>query len=144
MPDLIGHPEAHIGAQEWPHEERARLAPRFRGGDVDIRPLLYLSALLNCPKMARCGNGSCGKIWWANWRVSRSPGMRPVHDQDRTTTSPVDVAEAVVGAPFPCSKEQLLEHARRIGATEEALDTLLSLPDRVYQDPSEVMQWVRG
>lgn len=64
--------------------------------------------------------------------------------QKRTTTSPVDVAEALVGAPFPCSKEQLLAHARSTGATEEALDTLLALPDREYRDASEVMRWVQG
>lgn len=65
-------------------------------------------------------------------------------EEKRTTTSPVDVAEALVGAPFPCSKEELLTHARAIGATEEALDTLLAIPDREYQDASEVMEWVRG
>ena len=65
-------------------------------------------------------------------------------EEKRTTTSPVDVAEALVGAPFPCSKEQLLEHARRIGASEEALDTLLSLPEAIYRSAPDVMRWVRG
>ncbi len=73
-------------------------------------------------------------------RVTREPEM----EEKRTTTSPVDVAEALVGAPFPCSRERLLEHARRIGASEEALDTLLALPDRTYDNPSEVLQYVRG
>ncbi|MGI5836418.1 MAG: DUF2795 domain-containing protein [Chloroflexota bacterium] len=67
-----------------------------------------------------------------------------MREEKRTTTSPVDVAEALVGAPFPCSKEELLTHARTFGATEEALDTLEALPDRVYKDASEVMEWVRG
>lgn len=65
-------------------------------------------------------------------------------EEKRTTTSPVDVAEALVGAPFPCTKEDLLEHARRIGATEEALDTLLALPEGSYQGPPDVMKWVQG
>ncbi len=47
MLDPIGHPEVRIGMQEWPHQERGRLAPRFRGGGVGIRLLLYLSALVN-------------------------------------------------------------------------------------------------
>ena len=50
MPDLIGHPEVHIGVQEWPHEERGRLDPHFRGGDVDARLLLCLSAPVNYAK----------------------------------------------------------------------------------------------
>lgn len=62
----------------------------------------------------------------------------------RTTTSPVDVAEALVGAPFPCSKERLLAHARSVGASEEALDTLLALPERTYESASDVMRWVQG
>ena len=65
-------------------------------------------------------------------------------EEKRTTTSPVDVAEALVGARFPCTKEQLLEHARGIGATEEALDTLLALPEGIYQSPSDVMRFVHG
>lgn len=65
-------------------------------------------------------------------------------EEKRTTTSPVDVAEALVGALFPCSKEELLAHARSRGASEEALDTLLSLPEATYQDASDVMRWVRG
>ncbi|MHB0867911.1 MAG: DUF2795 domain-containing protein [Chloroflexota bacterium] len=65
-------------------------------------------------------------------------------EEKRTTTSPADVAEALVGAPFPCSKQQLLEHARAKGASEEALETLLFLPEATYQDASEVMSWVRG
>lgn len=64
--------------------------------------------------------------------------------EKRTTTSPVDVAQALVGAPFPCSKEQLLAHARAIGASEEALDTLLALPEGIYGSVADVMRWVRG
>jgi len=65
-------------------------------------------------------------------------------EEKRTTTSPVDVAEAVARAPFPCSKEQLVAHARRVGATEEALDTLLALPEGTYESAADVMYWVRG
>ncbi len=65
-------------------------------------------------------------------------------EEKRTTTSPVDVAEAIAGAPFPCSKDELLEHARKVGASEEALETLLFLPEGTYQSPSDVMRWVQG
>ncbi|MGE5618656.1 MAG: DUF2795 domain-containing protein [Sphingomonadaceae bacterium] len=65
-------------------------------------------------------------------------------EEKRTTTSPVDVAEALEGAPFPCSKQRLLDYARAKGASEEALETLLFLPEATYEDASEVMRWVRG
>lgn len=65
-------------------------------------------------------------------------------EEKRTTTSPVDVAEALVGAQFPCTKEQLLEHARTVGASEDTLATLRALPEGSYQGPSDVMKWVRG
>ena len=65
-------------------------------------------------------------------------------EEKRTTTSPVDLAKALVGAPFPCSKDELIEHARSIGASEEALDTLLAIPDREYMSASDVLEWVRG
>ncbi|GEM_PF-3627075 len=67
-----------------------------------------------------------------------------MEDDRRTTTSPVDVAQAIAGAPFPCSKEQLLDYARQREASEEALDTLMALPDEQYQDAPDVMRWVRG
>jgi len=47
MPDLIGHPEVHIGVQEWPHKEMGPLDPHESGGDVDVRLLLCLSAPVN-------------------------------------------------------------------------------------------------
>ncbi len=75
--------------------------------------------------------------------AERHPG-EPARRGRRTTTSPVDVAEALLGASFPCSKEQLLAHARSIGASEEALDTLLALPEGTYLSPSDVMRWVQG
>lgn len=65
-------------------------------------------------------------------------------EEKRTTTSPVDLAQALAGAPFPCTKQQLLEHARAKGASEEALETLVFLPEATYQDASEVMRWVQG
>ena len=65
-------------------------------------------------------------------------------EEKRTTTSPVDVAEAIAGATFPCSKQQLLEHARDAGASEEALETLLFLPEGDYQGAADVMRWIRG
>ncbi len=76
--------------------------------------------------------------------MEERPVSQPGPGDRRTTTSPVDVAEALLGAPFPASKEQLVEYARRNEASEEALDTLEALPEGNYDSPADVMGWVRG
>ncbi len=65
-------------------------------------------------------------------------------EEKRTTTSPVDVAQALVGVSFPCTREELLAHARATGATEEALDTLMSLAEQTYHSASEVLHRVHA
>ncbi len=51
------------------------------------------------------------------------------------------VLEYVKDAPFPCSKEQLLEHARKRGAPEEVLHALkIMRPETKYDNLEDVRE----
>lgn len=51
----------------------------------------------------------------------------------------MDDAQKVIGdVTYPCTRDQLVEHAQKAGAKTEIIDDLRNLPDRKFQDPSDV------
>ncbi len=56
--------------------------------------------------------------------------------------SPTNLAQFLGGINFPCSKQDLINHARRRNAPQEVLNTLQQIPDRTYNSMSDVMSGV--
>lgn len=53
----------------------------------------------------------------------------------------MDDAQKVLGdVAYPCTRDQLVEHAQKAGANMDMIDDLRNLPDRKFQDPSDVTQ----
>lgn len=52
--------------------------------------------------------------------------------------SPARVLENLRGMSFPCSRTDLLSHARRMGAPDDVLNLIQSLPDRRYNSMADV------
>lgn len=53
----------------------------------------------------------------------------------------MDDAQKVLGdADYPCTRDQLVEHAQKAGAGTDMINDLRNLPDRKFQDQSEVTQ----
>lgn len=106
MPDPIGHSEIRIRVEQWPHEKRGRLAPRFRWGDVDIR--LYVLALVSHPP---CSPTAAQVV-----RLVAAHGMALVHPagdvekpQERVTMPYRTIEELPESV-----REHLPEHAQEI------------------------------
>ena len=60
----------------------------------------------------------------------------------RGETSPTRIAECLSGISFPCSKNDLVNHARQRGCSGDSLNVLQSLPDRQYTSVADVMSGV--
>lgn len=59
-------------------------------------------------------------------------------------TSPTTtIAHALKGVDFPCSREALLEYARRNEAAIDAIDLLSSMPERSYRSMAEVFRGIK-
>jgi hypothetical protein len=50
----------------------------------------------------------------------------------------IEVQKYLSGMDYPASKEQLVEHAKSKGASEEILDELNRIPDDEYDGPNRV------
>ena len=50
----------------------------------------------------------------------------------------IEVQKYLAGADYPATKEQLLEHAKRQGASKDVLEALSNIPDREYDGPNKV------
>lgn len=53
------------------------------------------------------------------------------------------IAHALKGVDFPCSREALLEYARRNQAETDAIDLLSSMPERSYRSMAEVFRGIK-
>lgn len=53
-------------------------------------------------------------------------------------TSAADLAQGLMGASFPMTKEQLADFAREHGAADEILETLEEMPEGEYRSLAEV------
>ncbi|KUI39473.1 DUF2795 domain-containing protein [Mycobacterium sp. GA-2829] len=56
--------------------------------------------------------------------------------------NPIDVQTALSGANYPSSKQDLIEHAKSNGASQEILDGLQKLPDGEISGPDQVQKAV--
>lgn len=57
-------------------------------------------------------------------------------------TDPTALREVLSSIDFPASKEKLVEHAERHGASEQALRALRAMPPEEYQNVTEVFRAV--
>lgn len=54
-------------------------------------------------------------------------------------------AQKVLGnMAYPCTREQLVEHAQKVGADQQIVNALRDLPDQKFEDPSDVTQALRA
>ena len=56
--------------------------------------------------------------------------------------NPIDVQKTLGGGSYPCSKEDLIEHAKSNGADQDILDGLQKLPDGEISGPDQVQKAV--
>ncbi|WP_035279946.1 DUF2795 domain-containing protein [Actinokineospora spheciospongiae] len=57
-----------------------------------------------------------------------------------STTNPIELQKHLSGVDYPASRQDLVEHARSDGASEEILQALENMPDRTYDGPNAVSQ----
>jgi hypothetical protein len=56
--------------------------------------------------------------------------------------NPIQLQKHLKGMDYPASKEDLLNHAKKQGADENALSVLEQLPDEEYETPADVSKAV--
>ncbi|ARV61309.1 hypothetical protein BZZ01_24230 [Nostocales cyanobacterium HT-58-2] len=56
--------------------------------------------------------------------------------------NPVQLQKHLKGVDYPVNKQDLIEHARKNGADENALAVLEQLPEQEYQTPTDVSEAV--
>lgn len=54
--------------------------------------------------------------------------------------SAANVTHALKGIDFPCSKDELVKHAKNQSADDKVVDELKALPDQQYNSMAEVMK----
>lgn len=52
--------------------------------------------------------------------------------------NPIQLQKHLKGVDYPASKEQLIEHAQKQGADENAISVLQQIPDQEYETPTDV------
>ncbi|MFF5992706.1 DUF2795 domain-containing protein [Prauserella flavalba] len=52
--------------------------------------------------------------------------------------NPIQMQKYLAGVDYPCSRDDLVEHARNKGADDDVLEHLRSLPERTYDGPNAV------
>jgi len=57
-------------------------------------------------------------------------------------SNPIQLQKHLKGVDYPASKEDLIAHAKKQGADEDALSTLQQLPDEQYETPADVSKAV--
>lgn len=72
----------------------------------------------------------------AGGRAGTRPSARSAGSARRA--NPVDVQSFLDGVRYPTEKGELLRQARREGASETVRSTIQRLPERRFQDPTEV------
>lgn len=58
------------------------------------------------------------------------------------TINPIQLQKFLKGMNYPASKEELIEHAKKHDADENALKTLEQLPEDEYETPADVSKAV--
>lgn len=52
--------------------------------------------------------------------------------------NPIQLQKYLKGVDYPASKEQLIQHAQKQGADENAISVLQQIPDQEYETPTDV------
>ncbi len=56
--------------------------------------------------------------------------------------NPIQLQKHLKGVDYPASKQELIEHAKQLGADKDALSVLEQLPDEEYETPADVSKAV--
>lgn len=57
---------------------------------------------------------------------------------------PVQIQQYLGGVDYPCSKDDLVEHAREAGADEDVIDIIEGLPMDRFNSPNDVSEAISG
>lgn len=52
--------------------------------------------------------------------------------------NPIQLQKHLKGVDYPAKKQELIEHAQKQGADENALSALQQIPDEEYDSPTDV------
>lgn len=52
--------------------------------------------------------------------------------------NPIQLQKHLKGVDYPASKQELIAHAKKQGADEEAISALEQMPDEQYETPTDV------
>ncbi len=58
--------------------------------------------------------------------------------------NPIQLQKHLKGMDYPASKQELIEHAKKQGADEDALSALEELPEQEYEAPTDVNKALGG
>ena len=58
--------------------------------------------------------------------------------------SPIEVQKSLKDIDYPVHKKDLIEHAKKHGASNKVLEVLESLPDKEYSNATDVSKEFKG
>lgn len=58
--------------------------------------------------------------------------------------SPIEVQKSLKDIDYPVKKKELVQHAKKHGASKEVMEILDNLPDKEYTSPTEVSKEFHG
>lgn len=58
--------------------------------------------------------------------------------------SPAQIQQYLGGVDYPCSKEDLIDHAREEGAEDDVIDMIEGLPMDRFNSPDDVSEAISG
>jgi hypothetical protein len=58
--------------------------------------------------------------------------------------SPIEVQKSLKGIDYPVHKNDLIQHAKKHGASDKVLEVLESLPDKQYSNATDVSMEFKG
>lgn len=70
--------------------------------------------------------------------VERGAGETRGRGRSQEAANPIEVQRFLEGVNYPTRKGQLVQQARREGASDDVRSTLERLPDKQFQDPTDV------
>ncbi|MEU7168601.1 DUF2795 domain-containing protein [Streptomyces morookaense] len=53
-------------------------------------------------------------------------------------TNPIELQKCLKGMDYPATKEKLVDHAKKHGATKSTVDALSAMPKKEYESPAAV------
>lgn len=74
----------------------------------------------------------------AEWLISK----QEVSSVEAFKGGTAKISQYLSGINFPCSKQDLINHARRSNAPEDVLQALQRIPDRTYNSMADVLSGV--